>query len=542
MTTTNHRKDQLPPGDNEGLSKKLHDQELLLSLSTQIIRIKNSTGLMTLIRETLSQLFPFNHATVNLICEDRVHWQPFLLDAESAAREHKDYQQFITNKHPINDGLYNQVLASEGSVIFDLEQLIEDDKVPMHVVIKYESGIREVAAITLTCDSEQLGVLCFYAKEHGVFTREARDIIEKIAGLISLAVTNVLFNQKIEAQLEEINSYKQQLEEEIHYFKESTSTGYTYSDIIGESNAMQKVFQLLEQVAYANSTVMLLGETGTGKELIARAIHNASPRQDKLMVKVNCAAMPANLIESELFGHEKGSFTGATERRIGKFELASKGTLFLDEIGEMPLDMQVKLLRAIQEKEIERVGGRGPIKVDVRIIAATNRDLKREVIEGRFREDLFYRLNVFPMTLPPLRERREDIPILTKHFIEKYARNAGRKGMSVSAKAMRDLIRYDWPGNVRELEHLLERTVLLSPSGIIREIDLPAIYRTHSPEEKDYTRTLEDVEREYIVEVLKRCNGKVYGPGGAAEILGMRVSTLNSRIKKLGIKKERLFL
>lgn len=542
MTTTNHREDQLLPGDNERLSKKLHDQELLLSLSKQIIRIKNSTGLMTLIRETLSQLFPFSYAKVTLICEDRLHWRPFLLDSEAASRVHKYYQQFISNKHPIDDGIYRTVLEAEGSVLFDLDQLVKADNVPMHVVIQHESGIREVAAITLNCDGEQLGVLCFYAQRHGAFTREARNIIENIAGLISLAVANILFNQKIEAQLEEINSYKQQLEEEIHYFKESTATGYTYSDIIGKSEAMQKVFQLLEQVAYANSTVMLLGETGTGKELIARAIHNASPRKDKLMVKVNCAAMPANLIESELFGHEKGSFTGATERRIGKFELASNGTLFLDEIGEMPLDMQVKLLRAIQEKEIERVGGKGPIKVDVRIIAATNRDLKREVTEGRFREDLFYRLNVFPMTLPPLRERKEDIPILAKHFIEKYARNAGRKGMSIATKAMKDLMKYDWPGNVRELEHLLERTVLLASSGIIREIDLPAIYRTHTSEERDYTKTLEDVEREYIVEVLKRCNGKVYGPGGAAEILGMRVSTLNSRIKKLGIRKERLFL
>lgn len=525
----------------DALTRKLKQQEILLSLSAEIIRIKNKTGLMTMIRETLGQLFDFSHASVTLICEDKKHWKTFLLDSKSGTQHHKQYNELITNAYPIQDGIFDKVLETEGSVIFNLDELVAAGNAPSHITIQHESGIKEIAAIALTCDNIQLGVLSFYAKEHGAFTRDARDIIERIAEQVSTVLAHVLANEKIEQQLEEINRYKQQLEEENHYFKEATATGFTYSDIIGTGEAMQKMFHLLGQVANANSTVLILGETGTGKELVARAIHNASPRKDKLMVKVNCAAMPASLIESELFGHEKGSFTGATERRIGKFELANKGTLFLDEIGEMPVDLQVKLLRALQEKEIERVGGKGPIKVDVRIIAATNRDLKKEVAEGRFREDLFYRLNVFPMTLPPLRARKEDIPALATHFIKKYSRNAGRKEMSLSSKAMKELMSYDWPGNVRELEHLLERSVLLTVGNVIKEIDLPVIYKKHSvKEEKDYSKTLAEMEREYIVEVLKRCKGKVFGPGGAAEVLGLRVSTLNSRIKKLGIKKETL--
>ncbi|SHM85653.1 sigma 54-interacting transcriptional regulator [Chitinophaga sp. CF418] len=533
MAKSTHKKTGQASDNEDALEKKIRQQEILLSLSAEIIRIKNKPGLMTMIRETLGQLFTFSHAMVTLITKDREQWKTFLLDSQSTDQHHKQYKDLITFTYPIQDGIYNKVLETEGSVVFDLDELVATGSAPSHIVVQHETGIKEMAAITLICDNIQLGVLSFYAKTHGAFTRDARDIIEQIVGQVSLAVANV-------QQMEEINRYKQQLEEENHYFREANTTGYTYSDIIGTSEAMQKMFHLLGQVAYANSTVLILGETGTGKELVARAIHNSSPRKDKLMVKVNCAAMPASLIESELFGHEKGSFTGATERRIGKFELASKGTLFLDEIGEMPVDLQVKLLRALQEKEIERIGGKGPIKVDVRIIVATNRNLKKEVAEGRFREDLFYRLNVFPITLPPLRERKEDIPALANHFIGKYSRNAGRKEMSISSKAMKELMSYNWPGNVRELEHLLERSVLLTSGNVIKEIDLPVIYKNTVKEEKDYTKTLAEMEREYIIEVLKRCNGKVFGPGGAAAILGLRVSTLNSRIKKLGIKKETL--
>lgn len=359
---------------------------------------------------------------------------------------------------------------------------------------------------------------------------------------IAIAIANIIANEKIASQLQEINRYKEQLEGEKSYLQEVVSNGYTYSDIIGAGAEMQKVFHQLSQVSFANSTVLILGETGTGKELVARAIHNSSPRKDRLMVKVNCAAMPASLIESELFGHEKGSFTGATERRIGKFELANNGTLFLDEIGEMPPDLQVKLLRALQEKEIERIGGKTTIRVNVRIIAATNRDLQKEVAEGRFRNDLFYRLNVFPITLPPLRNRKEDIPMLVSYFMHKYTKNTGRQIKGISARAMNELVAYHWPGNVRELEHLIERCVLISPGSTIKEVHLPIRNREElkpAPEE-EYIKTHEENERDHIIRVLNKCNGKVFGPGGAAETLGLHVSTLNSKMKKLGIGKDKI--
>jgi transcriptional regulator with GAF, ATPase, and Fis domain len=306
---------------------------------------------------------------------------------------------------------------------------------------------------------------------------------------------------------------------------------------------MQKVFHQLSQVSFADSTVLILGETGTGKELVARAIHNSSPRREKLMVKVNCAAMPANLIESELFGHERGSFTGATERRIGKFELANHGTLFLDEIGEMPTELQVKLLRAIQEREIERIGGKSTIKIDVRIIAATNRDLQKEVDDGRFRRDLYYRLNVFPILLPALRERKKDISVLVSHFLNKFSKNTGKPIKDVSSKVMKQLMAYEWPGNVRELEHLIERTLLTTSTKTIKEVHLPSHnnLKLKTALEDEYLKTYDENERDHIIRVLNKCNGKIFGPGGAADILNLRASTLNSKIKKLGIKKNKMY-
>jgi formate hydrogenlyase transcriptional activator len=286
----------------------------------------------------------------------------------------------------------------------------------------------------------------------------------------------------------------------------------------------------------------VLGETGTGKELIARAIHNASPRKDKLMVKVNCAALPASLIESELFGHERGAFTGAIDRRIGKFELANHSTLFLDEIGEMPPEAQAKLLRVIQERELERLGGKQTIRIDVRLIAATNRNLEEQVRTGHFREDLYYRLNVFPILLPPLRERPEDIEPLTKFFVEKYSRNNGKKILKIAPKVLQQLRSFTWPGNVRELEHLIERSVLLASENILQDVYIPRSTTTekHGPAHLA-NRTLEEVERSYIIEVLKRCTGKISGAGGAAEILQIPGNTLHSKMKKLGITKADYF-
>jgi transcriptional regulator with GAF, ATPase, and Fis domain len=388
---------------------------------------------------------------------------------------------------------------------------------------EYLSGMREMLTMPLASD----GGLVFFSDRRGSFTAAVFPVPRELAGLVSLA----LKNEKISHELVEI-------------LQGEAAGRSTYGDIVGRGPAMQAVFELLSRVSFSDSTVLVLGETGTGKELVARAIHHSSPRKEKLMVKVNCAALPANLIESELFGHEKGSFTGATDRRIGKFELANNGTLFLDEIGEMPADLQVKLLRALQEKEIERIGGKGPIKVNVRIIAATNRNLQHEVDEGRFRRDLYYRLNVFPIHLPPLRGRREDIPALVMNFVEKFSKNAGKRIGHVSGKAMKELMAYDWPGNVRELEHLIERSVLLAKGDTIRDVHLPGGGKGGGGTallEEGTVKTFEENEREHILRALKRCSGKVYGPGGAAELLGLNSSTLNSKIRKLGIQIGRTF-
>ena len=313
-----------------------------------------------------------------------------------------------------------------------------------------------------------------------------------------------------------------------------------FGGIIGNSHLLLNVFDQIAQVAPFDTSVLVLGETGTGKERIADCIHNLSSRKAKPLVKVNCAALPSTLIESELFGHAKGSFTGATEKRTGKFEQANGGTIFLDEIGEMPVDLQVKFLRVLQEKEIEPIGGNAPVKIDVRVIAATNRNLEREVAEGRFRLDLYYRLNVFPITLPPLRDRIEDIPALVSHFISVYNHKSGKMIDGLSEKALKNIMTYDWPGNIRQLEHLIERSVLVTKGNIIEDLPLPSASKeiTAPPTQVFSIKTIHENERDYIIQVLKKCGGKIWGAGGAAEVLNLPPSTLKSKMKKLGIRKE----
>lgn len=344
----------------------------------------------------------------------------------------------------------------------------------------------------------------------------------------------------IARQQQEIIGYQQQLEAE--QLPPATEVYLNYhDDIVGNSPLIRQVLNSVAQVAASNSTVLILGETGTGKELVARAIHHASSRKVKAMVKLNCASIPSNLAESELFGHEKGSFTGALERRIGKFELANNSTLFLDEIAELPLELQGKLLRALQEKEIERLGGQQVIHTDARIIAATNLDLLTEVQEGRFRSDLFYRLNVFPIQLPPLRERKEDIEQLSHHFLRKLAMKTGAKPKQLSKNALKVLMAYDWPGNIRELEHLMERSMLLTKTALIKDILLPdPADRIPVADQVSNIKTIAENERSHILSVLKRCGGKISGPAGAAKILGVPATTLNSKLKKLNISRKHM--
>jgi formate hydrogenlyase transcriptional activator len=338
----------------------------------------------------------------------------------------------------------------------------------------------------------------------------------------------------LKTALSEIKALKEHLEAERAYLQEEIKLEYNYENIIGQSDEINYVLYKVEQITATDTTVLVLGETGTGKELVARAVHSLSSRKDRVLVKINCATLPANLIESELFGHEKGAFTGAHTRQLGRFEVANGATLFLDEIGELPLELQPKLLRVIQDGEFERLGSSQTMKVDVRVIAATNRHLEEEVRKGRFREDLWYRLNIFPITIPPLRERREDISLLVDNFVNKISKRLGKVIESIPATIMNTLQNYHWPGNVREHENVLERAVINSSGPKLHLAD--ELKKPH----KDLTmaqKPLDEVESDYIVRVLEQTHWKVSGKNGAAEILGLDRSTLRARMRKLGIVK-----
>ncbi|WP_205945106.1 sigma 54-interacting response regulator [Pedobacter psychrodurus] len=385
-------------------------------------------------------------------------------------------------------------------------------------------------------DGEQFQFV-FFNHLSDLYTKVHSGVINQFKKSLELVLDQVIYGKDITLEIPAPTSPT--LEKPI-IERENPEIPKDFNGIIGNSTLLHAAFKKLELVAPDDTSVLILGESGTGKEKIAQTIHKLSPRKNKPLVTVNCAALPLTLIESELFGHEKGSFTGANEKRIGKFEQADGGSIFLDEIGELPLEAQVKLLRVLQEKEIERLGGNYTKKINVRIITATNRNLEKEVSEGRFRLDLYYRLNVFPIELPALRQRKEDISALVAFFISKYGRKGSSGVTGISAEALQELQEYDWPGNIRELEHLVERTMLLTEGETITKIDLP-----HSASATGFTgedhfkiKTMEEMEREHILNILKMCKGKIFGPGGAAEILNIPSTTLNSKIKKLGIKFE----
>ncbi|HEX2961867.1 MAG TPA: sigma 54-interacting transcriptional regulator [Ignavibacteriales bacterium] len=405
---------------------------------------------------------------------------------------------------------------------------------------------RRNSRLDLICRNSQVHELHWqqYTTEDGSRIESIMGLLDKkIPPLLELSFASQLIPQfsvllKNYAAYEEIDSLKKQLEEEKVSLIDEISHQDSYQNIIGSSTIIQSVLYKVKQVSMLDATVLILGETGTGKEMIARAIHNTSSRKDKVMIKVNCATLPSQLIESELFGHEKGAFTGAVERRIGKFELANGGTIFLDEIGELPLELQAKLLRVLQEKEFERIGGKQTIKADVRVIAATNRNLEDEINAGRFRADLFYRLNVFPITVPPLRDRKEDLPLFVRHFSEKYAKAMGKSVKEISRTDFDVFMNYDWPGNIRELEHLIERATIVSRGQTLDFSDVKFVKNTRRDEDLSSFKSLEEMEKEYIISALRAANGKIMGKNSAAELLGLNGKTLGSKMRKLGIKRE----
>lgn len=438
--------------------------DFLLSLSSDIALIRDKDDFLRVLRERLREIIHFNDIVINIFDEDGKFLVPYLYYSEGRRKNHPAFQRCGHNKLG-GDHIFEAVMAADQPLVFNVRKLLKAKSYPAYIPLFRETGIVEFSGIRLRTAAQEIGCLFLFSEQTGTFPDPVLQLIKGVSHQLSVALANMLANDRIATQMKEIESFRQRL----HSHHPSPKKENTPEDLVGKSREMQQVFHLISQVAPSDSTVLILGETGTGKELVSKAIHNHSPRRDKLLVKVNCAALPANLIESELFGHEKGAFTGATERRIGKFELARNGTLFLDEIGELPLELQSRLLRVLQEKEIERIGGKSPIRTDVRIIAATNRNLKHEVEAGRFRRDLYYRLDVFPIVLPPLRERKDEIPELADYFLQLYARKAGKSAMRLADEVKEEMMAWHWPGNVRELEHLIERSVLLTRGTVIEE-------------------------------------------------------------------------
>jgi formate hydrogenlyase transcriptional activator len=388
------------------------------------------------------------------------------------------------------------------------------------------AGLKSGCAVPLISHGRVLGTLSVVSMQEEAFSQDDAELLTQIGAQVAIAVENALAYKQI-AQL------KDKLTEEKLYLQEEIQTEYNFQEIVGESQTLRRVLKEVQTVAATASTVLILGETGSGKELIARALHNLSDRRERTFVKLNCAAIPTGLLESELFGHEKGAFTGAIATKIGRFETADRGTLFLDEVGEIPLELQVKLLRVLQEQEFERLGSTRTIRVDVRLVAATNRDLEQMVEEQKFRSDLYYRLKVFPVTLPPLRERAEDIPALVRHFAQKFALRMKKRIETIPAEAMKALQAYPWPGNVRELENFIERAVILSSGSDLR-VPLSEL-KALSPPSNGSLKTLEDAEREHILKALREAKWTIGGSAGAAAKLGMKRTTLQSKMQKLGI-------
>lgn len=414
-----------------------------------------------------------------------------------------------------------------------------------------EEGVRVMCCVPLSTQGRTLGTINLASKNPDSFTPADLELLQQVAGQVAIAVENALAFKEIDALKDKLAVEKLYLEEEIR-------SEFNFDEIIGDSPALRRVLTQVELVAPAATTVLILGETGTGKEIIARAVHTHSPRRERTFVKVNCAAIPAGLLESELFGHERGAFTGALTQKIGRFEFADQGTLFLDEVADLPLELQPKLLRVLQEQEFERLGGNRTQRVDVRVVAATNSDLAQLVAEKKFRSDLFYRLNVFPIQLPALRERREDVPLLVRYFVQKFSRRQNKTVEYVPADVMEAMVNYSWPGNVRELENLVERAVLLSSGKELRvplaELKNSSLSGNASNSGGDASRgvvlagpletssngrvgTLEEAERQHIMRALKEAEWRIAGPRGAATILGMKRTTLQARMRKLGIKR-----
>ncbi len=427
---------------------------------------------------------------------------------------------------------FNQALSARAietrSVVFWSAQDLTSLGTPIGSALS-ASGIQSFINVPLLAAGQVWGSLNLGSMQKDAFSASDVEYLQQVANLIAAAIRNACAYREVAQLRDRLAGEKRYLEGEIR-------SEMRWDEIVGSSPALKRVLDYAAIVAATDSTVLITGETGTGKERVARAIHSMSRRRDRSFIKLNCAAIPTGLLESELFGHEKGAFTGAVSQKIGRLELADKGTLFLDEIGEIALELQPKLLRVLQDQEFERLGGARTIRVDARLIAATNRDLARAVEEKQFRSDLFYRLHVFPLHLPALRDRREDIPGLVRHFVEKSAARLGRRIESVPDEALAAMLQWSWPGNIRELENFIERSVILSDDAVLRA-PLAELRQEIARQRTGSDGTLQDLEREHIIEVLRQTRGVLSGPRGAASRLGLKRTTLQYKLQKLGISR-----
>jgi formate hydrogenlyase transcriptional activator len=497
---------------------------LLLEVNNAVVARLDLPELFRAITSALRRVVRHDYASLAVLDEARRTWRVHALDFPAGTGLLREDREV-----PYANAPASAAFESGKPVRFDEAGLRALDSEIVRVLLA--EGVRSFCSVPLTTRGRAFASVNVGRLHDGAFTDAEVELLAQVAGQIALAVDNALAYRRI-AELNE------RLAEEKLYLEGEIRSEYQFAEIVGTSPGVRGALRQVEVVAPADTTVLIQGETGTGKELIARALHDLSRRRDRVFVKLNCAAIPTGLLESELFGHEKGAFTGAVARKVGRFELAHGGTLFLDEIGDIAPELQPKLLRVLQEQEFERLGGTRTIKVDVRLVAATNHDLGRMAKAGEFRADLYYRLNVFPITLPPLRERPGDIPLLVRYFVKEHARRLGKPIETIPSEALAALTRYPWPGNVRELENVIERSVLLSPGPTLR-VPVGELKAAEGAV-PDATATLADAEREHILSVLRRSRWVIGGPSGAAARLGMKRTTLQSKMRKLGIERPRL--
>lgn len=495
--------------------------QALVQVNRELVSSLEMQRLLPLISHSMTRVLPHDFAGVTLFDDDRKAMKAYVLSP--------------TDSHPMVDSgrtvAFEQTLSSYALTDQKPKTFTRLELAGLNTPIAHrmlDAGMHTVLCMPLVTAKGAMGTLNVGSKRATAFSIQDEQLLHQIADQLAIALDNARAYREIQA-------LKQRLEEEKLYLEDEIRTEHNFEEIVGESQELKSVLAQVRTVAPSGSTVLILGETGTGKELIARAIHRMSKQRDANFIKVNCAAIPTGLLESELFGHEKGAFTGAVSQKLGRMELADKGTLFLDEIGDIPLELQPKLLRVLQDHEFERLGGTRTIRVDVRLMAATNRDLARAVTDGEFRSDLYYRLKVFPILVPPLRERRSDIPLLVRHFVKKLAQRMDKQIETVPNATMEALCNWHWPGNVRELENFIERSVILTEGTVLRA---PLAELQPEPaDEGPANATLEAAEREHIIRTLRECGGQVAGDRGAAAKLGLKRTTLQSKMRKLNIQR-----